>query len=176
MCKELAYILSIAIGGEELYWRYLIEDAEEYDIDLGVAISRVKDNYGTLEFNALYYELLDMHADDVKKEIEVFLNEIEDKWWAYFVDEEKLQDYDVAIFTDYADSHYDEKYSFWGEPTHKVLEWDYEVARFLIDNDIVELDEKEVLDYLRSVDDTKEELEYEDKVEFLAEKIREYGG
>jgi len=138
MCKEL---LSAILNCGYYDVEFLVSKLEEWNIDIEVLVDDESYN-----INSYLYEVFRLHAYDVKAEIRNFLEKVDNNLFlrALYINYEKLEDYEVGIYTNYLDSGYDDPYEFWEENLiEDIIEYK-DFIKFLIEEEIVEvLDDEE---------------------------------
>jgi hypothetical protein len=171
-CLENAYadLLSAIADGGSSDWGFLANTMEEWNIDAYEIVEAARDISENTDFNSLAYALYYLHGEEVKNEIERILDIIDNNSrlipYDFWIDIDKLKEYDVEIYTNYLDTSYDEYHNFWDEPVESLFKDESvleEVAEFLLEEGIFEFTDEEC-----------EEWEEEEKTEKLAKLLKEY--
>jgi hypothetical protein len=137
MCNR---ILSVILGCGELDVNFLVKKIEEWDIEIYDIVEDIKTNCNNINANSIIYQVHNYHTIDVKAWISNLLEENEIEF-----DKDKLEEYEISIYTNFLDSGYDDKYQFWNVDNEDELQKNLsEVIDFLIDENIVKIEKEEL--------------------------------
>ena len=132
-CEFLSYIA----GGGALDWDFLEKTLKEFDLEPADVI----DDRETPDINNFIYRAYDIHADNLKTEIEEFLDSVDQE--ALEVYKSVVEDYYPNIYTNYLDSGYDDKYDFWdAKDLEEIFDDEYyykEFVEFLVDEGVIDV-------------------------------------
>ncbi len=163
----LDLLIAIAGGGSS-DWGTLAERIEEWNIDVYEAADRAEEiTSDRVDVGALFYEVYEMHTYDVKEWLREIAEEFEDAT-GVIVDVDKIDGYEPQVYENYMCTSYDDPYEFWDASSEEELQSQYldEVIEFLLEKEVVEVDEKEVCEELLEED----EEEYEEFCDNFDEK------
>jgi hypothetical protein len=171
-CLENAYadLLSAIADGGSSDWEFLVNTMDEWNIDAYEMAEVARDMNKSIDFNGLAYALYYLHGEDVKDEIERILGIIDNNSvlipYDFWIDINKLREYNIEIYTNYSDTSYDERLYFWDEPVESLFEDESvleEIAEFLLEEGIFEFTDEECEGWTE-----------EEKTEKLVELLKEY--
>jgi len=155
-CEFLSYIA----GGGESDWQFLQNILKDFSLEPGDVI-----DYRELpDINKFIYRAYQIHAEEIKDEIEEFLDGVDHE--ALEVYKSALEDYWPYIYVNYSDSGYNEYYPFWNARNlQEILEDEVSFkyfVEFLVDEGVVEINE----------DKLPEELKDKDEYQIVAELLK----
>lgn len=180
---DMAYsFLYEAFGGGSLDWGTLFDKMEKWNIDESDVIERGKELSPDGDINSFFYAVFQQHEDDVKAWLKDMASDVD-----VYVDEGKIDDYELDYYIDHMASTYDDSYEFWdADDQDDMLKYVDDIAEFLVENNIVDTDEvtekvcKDRRDNCEECDESKDEyiekckddVSVEDMIDYITTKLK----